>query len=64
MMPERDVVCGLPVDPARSAHTSDYLGQIYYFCSDRCRQQFEAAPEVYVGHETGSTGATPADSQA
>ncbi len=48
---ERDVICGMAVDPARAraAHrTSDYHGATYYFCSDNCKAQFDATPVKYA----------------
>jgi hypothetical protein len=30
---ERDVVCGMQVDQAKAAGTSEYNGKTYYFCS-------------------------------
>ena len=46
---DRDVdpVCGMTVDKA-SAKTAAYEGQVYYFCSQSCREQFEAAPATYA----------------
>jgi YHS domain-containing protein len=46
---DRDVdpVCGMTVDKA-SAKTAIYEGQVYYFCSQSCREQFEAAPAIYA----------------
>jgi Cu+-exporting ATPase len=43
----------MSVDPALSAHTSEYEGQTYYFCSERCKRQFDQDPALYVGQETG-----------
>jgi P-type Cu+ transporter len=45
---ERDVVCGMQVDPARSAGSSDYNGKTYYFCSKSCKTKFDANPGQYV----------------
>jgi YHS domain-containing protein len=42
-----DPVCGMSVK-ASAAKTSAYLGRIYYFCSQTCREKFEAAPESYA----------------
>jgi YHS domain-containing protein len=50
---ERDPVCGLQVDPPQSAYTSEYEGETYYFCSERCKRQFDQDPLPYVGQETG-----------
>ena len=47
-MMERDVVCGMQVDPARAAGRTDYAGRTYYFCSKGCQQRFEADPAKYL----------------
>jgi YHS domain-containing protein len=39
--------CGMTLQ-ASAAKTAAYQGQIYYFCSQDCREKFEAAPESYV----------------
>ena len=41
---EKDVVCGMQVDPAKAAGTSEYQGKTYYFCSKNCKAQFDANP--------------------
>ncbi|MBV9923968.1 MAG: heavy metal translocating P-type ATPase [Acidobacteria bacterium] len=38
-----DPVCGMKVDPARAAGTSEREGVRYYFCSPVCKQKFDAA---------------------
>jgi Cu+-exporting ATPase len=38
-----DPVCGMRVDPARAAGTSERDGVRYYFCSPGCKQKFDAA---------------------
>ena len=45
---ERDVVCGMMVDPAKAAGTSDYDGKTYYFCGKGCKAKFDAHPERYL----------------
>lgn len=47
----KDPVCGMDVDPATAAGTSEYKGQTYYFCSPGCKKAFDANPEKYVGKE-------------
>ena len=42
-----DPVCGMPVE-ASTAKTTAYKGQIYYFCSQNCREKFEASPSTYT----------------
>ena len=44
-----DPVCGMDIDPATAAGTSEYKGQTYYFCSPGCKRSFEKDPEKYVG---------------
>jgi Cu+-exporting ATPase len=46
---EKDVVCGMQVDPARAAATSEYNGKTYYFCAPICKKKFDANPAQYVG---------------
>ncbi len=45
---ERDVVCGMMVDPAKAAGTSEYNGTTYYFCGKGCKAKFDADPENYL----------------
>ncbi len=48
--PEMDVdpVCGKTVHTA-NAKSSVHDGMVYYFCSHECREEFEAAPQLYAG---------------
>ena len=45
---ERDVVCGMQVDPAKAAATSQHQGKTYYFCSPGCKAKFDANPSQYA----------------
>lgn len=45
---ERDPVCGMQVDPAKAAGSSQYNGTTYYFCSPGCKQKFDRDPQQYV----------------
>ena len=45
---EKDVVCGMQVDPAKAAATSEYNGKTYYFCAKVCKTKFDANPGQYV----------------
>jgi Cu+-exporting ATPase len=38
---ERDVVCGMQIDPAKAAGTSEFNGKTYYFCSKSCKAKFD-----------------------
>jgi len=45
----KDLVCGMDIDPATAAGTSEYKGQTYYFCSLGCKKSFDKEPEKYLG---------------
>jgi Cu+-exporting ATPase len=45
---ERDVVCGMQVDPSKAAGRSEYNGKTYYFCSTNCKSKFDANPGQYA----------------
>jgi Cu+-exporting ATPase len=45
---ERDPVCGMDVDEASAAATSEYKGKTYYFCATTCKERFEQSPEKYI----------------
>ena len=52
----RDPVCGLRLEDPRNAkgladeaaYKSEYDGLTYYFCSMRCKQLFDEAPERHT----------------
>jgi YHS domain-containing protein len=51
----KDPVCGMMVDMASAAATSEYQGQTYYFCCKGCKAAFDKEPEKYVSQsETAS----------
>ncbi|MEG2443499.1 MAG: heavy metal translocating P-type ATPase [Acinetobacter sp.] len=45
-----DPVCGMTVTDLSKPHT-EWQGQNYYFCSEKCLQKFIATPEAYVKAE-------------
>jgi YHS domain-containing protein len=45
---EKDVVCGMQVDPDHAAGSSEYKGKAYYFCSRVCKAKFDANPGHFV----------------
>jgi Cu+-exporting ATPase len=47
----KDPVCGMSVDPARTAHHAEHAGHAYHFCSARCREKFVAEPGKYLAPE-------------
>ena len=44
----RDPVCGMIVDPARTAHHATHDGRAFHFCCAGCRTRFEADPARYL----------------
>ncbi len=47
----KDPVCGMMVDPDRTAHHAEHDGHSFHFCSARCHDKFVAAPEQYLKPE-------------
>ncbi|MBI4205488.1 MAG: YHS domain-containing protein [Betaproteobacteria bacterium] len=45
----KDPVCGMTVNSQNAAAASVHGGRTYYFCSTSCRDQFEQAPDKYIG---------------
>ena len=45
----KDPVCGMTVDPQNAAAAAVHGGNTYYFCSTRCRDEFEKAPANHIG---------------
>ena len=45
---EKDVVCGMQVDPAKAAGKTEYQGKTYYFCSPGCKTKFDANPGQFA----------------
>ncbi|MEW6597021.1 MAG: heavy metal translocating P-type ATPase [Pseudomonadota bacterium] len=43
-----DPVCGMTVDPAKTAHHAEHQGDAFHFCSGGCRAKFVADPERYL----------------
>ena len=56
-----DPVCGMTVDPAATAHHARFAGEDYHFCSAKCRERFEARPEVILEGSTRESLQGPAD---
>jgi Cu+-exporting ATPase len=45
----KDPVCGMMVEPEKTAHHAEHGGRAYHFCSASCRSKFVADPESYLG---------------
>jgi uncharacterized protein len=55
----KDPVCRMRVDRFATAHTSAFEGRTYYFCSSRCKEEFETKPHHYARHTRGTRGGRP-----
>ena len=55
----KDLVCGMTIDPAKTAHHADHGGHTYHFCSAGCRAKFVASPGAYLGGSKAEPKATP-----
>ena len=44
----KDPVCGMDIEEQAATATRKRDTTMYYFCSDRCAEQFDADPEAYV----------------
>lgn len=49
MATQTDPVCGMQVDEQHAAGTSEFNNKTYYFCSQGCKQKFDAHPDQYAG---------------
>ncbi len=44
----KDPVCGMQVDPSKTAYHSVYQDQTYHFCSSVCKSMFDREPQKYA----------------
>ncbi|MCC7367067.1 MAG: universal stress protein [Chloroflexi bacterium] len=51
-----DPVSGEIVDPDHAEYTAEYHGRVFAFTSFAHKQQFESAPDAYVGNRMARTG--------
>ena len=45
----KDLVCGMEIEKATAAATTQYQGKTYYFCAVACKKQFDQNPQKFVG---------------
>jgi Cu+-exporting ATPase len=57
---EKDLVCGMDVDPARTKHSTAHEGKSYFFCSAGCLEKFRRKPGKYLA----GSGYEPMESAA
>lgn len=50
-----DPVCGMQFESGQADAQTNYKGTAYFFCSNDCRQTFEANPEEFIGNDTETT---------
>ncbi len=43
-----DPVCGMQVDVNAGKPSSNYAGEVYHFCAERCRERFDDDPWFYL----------------
>ena len=43
-----DPVCGMEISMETAPAKTEYEGQIYYFCSQACKETFDKNPEEYI----------------
>ncbi|MGI3901770.1 MAG: heavy metal translocating P-type ATPase [Janthinobacterium lividum] len=55
----KDPVCGMTVDPAKTAHHAEHGGATYHFCCNGCRTKFEADPIRYLSPLPRETRSAP-----
>ncbi|WP_394998456.1 heavy metal translocating P-type ATPase [Sphingomonas sp.] len=47
----KDPVCGMMVDPLKTAHYAEHAGHAHHFCSAGCRTKFIADPASYLSDQ-------------
>jgi YHS domain-containing protein len=52
-----DPICGVRVDSGEGVPSSEYKKRRYFFCSERCKVEFERAAERIRMQETARAGA-------
>ena len=58
---EHDPVCGMEVDPSKTAASVAFQGATFYLCSQGCATKFRTAPEKYAQN---TPSASPSRAQA
>jgi Cu+-exporting ATPase len=53
-----DPVCGMSVDPEKTAHHAEQAGHAYHFCSAGCLEKFQADPDKYLSPKGPAPAAT------
>ena len=48
---QMDPVCGIQLDPGRSAASSEHAGEMYRFCCRECKASFDMNRDEFVESE-------------
>lgn len=58
----RDPVCGINVKEDKNNNLrSEFKGQDYYFCSDKCRKEFDSNPSSFIRDDKNRDENKPAN---
>jgi len=61
---EKDLVCGMMIDPKKAVGKREHDGKTYLFCSTRCAERFAREPEKFLAASgTAVKGGTQASGQ-
>lgn len=44
----KDPVCGMQIEESDAVGSSEHEGRTYYFCSQDCKDEFDADPSAYA----------------
>lgn len=55
----KDPVCGMIISKLGAAATSVYHKKTYYFCAERCRDEFENDPQQYIALKNSKSNLKP-----
>jgi YHS domain-containing protein len=49
----------MDLEESQAKASTEFEGKMFYFCSDACREEFEASPEQYALGAGGGASASP-----
>ncbi|MGC8480315.1 MAG: permease [Acidimicrobiales bacterium] len=56
----KDVVCAMQVEIANAPASMEFRGNVYYFCSEHCRDRFSTSPDRFLGKSNSLGDTNPA----
>lgn len=57
----KDSVCGMEINPATAAGKSEFAGETFYFCSNDCKEKFDAEPLCYAQIKENGNGSSSSE---